>query len=347
MTVNIKTNIINDKLDNIIDFIENKIIKNVGVRIMNKLETVGAATQQIHQVKEQFDTLIHPKKQIPSTPIINNSPVAKTIGAAGLLSVFNIPKQIITIIKSIKAAIATQSPLEKLDASLSVAESATSLVGTVNSIISGLSALNSSIKVADIAANVFAGFSLSNSVLGLVIRGRSIYRTQKCYNKLKKIRNTDYKSLNTFFTDEKNIEILGIKKSVKFKQEANKLVDNTHKLNEQEQNKVDTLIKDLKVRLKTQNAIYSIGIITNCLSLVNAALIIASVACPPLIIVAATFSTVTSISIFLYKQITDYKFEQKMGMTDKCPKDLEGNKAVAWKVNHFFKWNIQSIFLPA
>jgi hypothetical protein len=347
MSVILNTNLISKKIDQVIAFVEKNVLNSLGVRIMNKLETVGTSTQQLHQAATHFDTIYHPNKTGPLSSLLSHKAIKTPVGATGLFSLFNIPQHITNIVKSVKTAVETKKSLKKLDASLQVAESATSLVGTVDSVLTAITAINSSIKVSDIAAHIFAGFNIVNASLGLTIKGRSIYKTQKCYNELKQIRRTDYKSLNKFFNDDKNLGILGIDKAEKFKQIANKMVDNTHILNRDEQTKVDALIKDLKGRLKTKQTTHAIGMISDCLNIVNSALIIASVACPPLLIVAATFSVVTTVGLFIHKQITDYKFEQKMGLTETCPKDLQGSEALKWKVGHFFKWNIQGFLHPA
>lgn len=334
------------KFDAVIKFIEKKIVYHLGMRIMNKLETAASTAQHFHQIASQFDTLLKAQKPGPFGALLNSSTLKAPLGATGFLSVFNIPQNLTNFAKSIKTAIYSHKHIEKLDASLQALESSTSVVGTVDNIITGLTAIQPAIKVAQVASHVFAGFNIVNAAAGLAIKSRSIYNTHTCYRRLKHIRSTDYKSLNKFFNDNKNLAILGIDKTEKFKKIVNQKVDNSHILNRQEQAEVDALIKDLKGRLKTKQTVHSIGIITDCVNLVNSALVLASVVCPPFLIVAATFAIVNNVGIFLHKQISDYKFEQKMGLTQKCPTDLKGKDAVAWKVNHFFKWNYHAFFHP-
>jgi hypothetical protein len=334
---------ISDNIDKAIGFIEKKILNTPVMKFIGKVvQPLAGSARQLRLAATLIDDTFHPAKDGYVRTFINQPKVTIPLNATRFLSGINILGNTTKFVKSIKTGIEAKKGIKKLDASMDAAKAATSLVGNTENIISGVTALNTAVKVSQVAGHVFGGFNIAGSALGLAITGRSIYRTHKCENRLNKIRTTNYKELNKFLTDDKNLKILGIEKSAKFKEIANKLVDNTKVLNANEQKKVDSLVKDLKGRLKTKQANHAIGVIGDCFNIVSTSLLIASVACPPLAIVSLTFALGTTLGTFIHRQVTDYQFERKVGLIEKCPEHVKGIDRTLWKVKDFAKWNLKS-----
>ncbi len=346
MSIAVKSNPINlgTKIDQGIAYLEKNIINSRPMKFIKHTQTVVTMNRLFHALTLQVDKVVNGNNPSAIARFFKEEPVTVGLGAARFLTVFNILGNATNLVKSIKSGIESKKKIQKMDASLKAAKAATSLVGNAENIAKGLTAVSKAIKVAEVVNHVFGGFNIAGSALGLVLTGREIYQTEKCYRKFTQIRSTDYKALNKFLTDDANIRTLGIEKSKEFKQIVNKMVDNTKVLNAEEQEKVDSLVKDLKGRLKTKQATHTISVLSDCFNIVTTALAIASIAFPPLLIISLAFGLGTLIGTLVHKQITNYQFEQKMGMIESCPKELSDVQACAWKVRHFFQWNTKNMF---
>jgi hypothetical protein len=352
-------NKITSDFDKAIEYIENKIIKSPLMKVIKKIQSVAAAIRSSHYAAHEIDKFFHPEiKKIVEDGGIDNRLLAKAsspIRATRLLGLFSVVVNLTTLVKSIKNFIVNKG-IKKLDAFLQAVKSVTSVTTNVESILYGISALTPAVKVSLVAQKIFGAFSLVGSVFSLAITSRSLSKADNFYkkfkNKITKIDNNpytveQYKKILSFFKDKKKIAKLGIDKTEefqkaideKFKLEPNQIENDAAQITVIQQEAIDKLVHQLDDQLKTTKTQNVVSIVSDVLSFASTCLLIASVACPPLLIISAIFTVTTSVGFYIHKQITDYTFEKEMGIyNSEPPKDLKGAGLTLWKVKDFAKW---------